>query len=105
MQAYLTSLQRDGKNLHLIPCAINYDRLFEGRNIATEAVSGDPGDINLLDLGRMIKSQSGQTMGKVYMTFGETINLKDYLKKEKVDPLRQSNLDVTALKLTEHLTL
>lgn len=44
-------------------------------------------------------------MGKVYMTFGETINLKDYLKKEKVEPLSQSNLDHTALKLTEHLTL
>ena len=79
--------------MHLIPCAINYDRLFEGRNIATEAVSDDPGDMNLFDLGKMIKSQSGQTIGKIYMTFGEAINLKDYLQKEKVEPLSQSNLD------------
>ena len=41
----------------------------------------------------MIKSQSGQTIGKIYMTFGEAINLKDYLQKEKVEPLSQSNLD------------
>ena len=41
LQAYLSSLQKDGKNLHLIPVAINYDRLFEIRNLATEIVSGD----------------------------------------------------------------
>lgn len=55
MQAYLSSLQRDGKNLHLIPVAINYDRLFEIRNLANEIVSGDSGDFSLIDVNRMIK--------------------------------------------------
>ena len=58
MQAYLSSMQLDGKNLHLIPCAINYDRLFEIRNIVTEAVSVDPGELSLLGLSQMIKQQS-----------------------------------------------
>ena len=43
-------------------------------------MSGDPGDLNILDLGRMIKQQASQTVGKVYLTFGETISLKDYLR-------------------------
>lgn len=56
MQAYVSSLQRDGKNVHLIPVAINYDRLFEIRNLATEIVSDDPGDLSMLGLKRMINS-------------------------------------------------
>lgn len=40
MQAYICSLQKDNKNIHLLPVAINYDRLFEMRNMATEIVSG-----------------------------------------------------------------
>lgn len=55
MQAYLSSLQRDGKNIHLVPVAINYDRLFEIRNLATEIVSGETGNFSLLDVNRMIK--------------------------------------------------
>ena len=80
MQAYMSSLQREGKNLHVIPVAINYDRLFEIRNLATEIVSDDPGDLSMLGLQRMISGQSADsTVGKVYVTFGESINLKDYL--------------------------
>ena len=106
MQAYLSSLQRDGKNVHLIPVAINYDRLFEIRNVATEIVSDDPGDLSLLGLRRMINSQQGdQTVGKVYVTFGEAINLKDYLSQRKISPLTQANLDEAALDLTSHLVL
>jgi len=56
VQAYLSSLQRDGKNLHIIPVAINYDRLFEIRNLATEIVSGDQRKIGMLDLRSMINS-------------------------------------------------
>ena len=39
------------------------------------------------------------------MTFGESINLKDYLAKESLAPLNQANIDTAALKLTTHLTL
>ena len=56
LQAYLSSLQKDGKNLHLIPVAINYDRLFEIHNLATEIVSGDQRKINMIDVRNMINS-------------------------------------------------
>ena len=59
MQAYLSSLQREGKNLYLIPVAINYDRLFEIRNLANEIVSGETGDFSMLDVRKNIKQQGG----------------------------------------------
>ena len=105
MQAYMTTLQREGKNIHLVPIAINYDRLFEIRNLATEIVSDDPGDMSFLNLGRLISSQFGQTVGKVYVTCGEVISLKDYLTKNAFTPLSKSNMDTAALKLTSDLTL
>ena len=40
MQVYLSNFRTEGKNIHLIPVAINYDRLFEMRNLANEIVSG-----------------------------------------------------------------
>ena len=92
--------------MHLVPVAINYDRLFEIRNLATEIVSDDPGDLSMLGLKRMLASQEGdQTVGKVYVTFGEAINLKDYLSQRKMSPLTQANLDEAALDLTSHLVL
>jgi len=39
MQAYYTTLQRENKNIHLIPVSINSDRMFEIRNLASEIVS------------------------------------------------------------------
>lgn len=105
MQAYMTTLQREGKNIHLVPIAINYDRLFEIRNLATEIVSDDPGDMSFINLGRLISSQFGQTVGKVYVTCGEVISLKDYLTKNAFTPLSKSNMDTAALKLTSDLTL
>ena len=83
----MSSLQRDGKNLTLVPVVVNYDRLFEMRNLATEIVSGDTGQISAMTIGRMIRQQSKQTVGKVYVTFGEAIELKKYLIKHKMSPL------------------
>jgi len=76
-QAYLSSLQKDGKNLHLIPVAINYDRLLEIRNLATEIVSSHQ-NVKIKDVLSMINRQSGQIVGKTYITFGKEVNLKDY---------------------------
>ena len=44
-------------------------------------------------------------MGKVYMTFGKAISMKDYLAEKNLSPLRQDNLDKAALELTTHLVL
>lgn len=39
------------------------------------------------------------------MTFGESIDLNDYLVKQELAPLNQANMDIAALKLTSDLTL
>merc|ERR1712060_431344 len=93
MQAYLSSLQKEGKNLHIVPVAINYDRLFEIRNLAQEIVSADNGKLSVFDVRRMISEQSEKTVGKVYVTFGSTVSLKDFFKEKQLEPLNQANLD------------
>ena len=40
MQAYATSMMQEGKSVTLVPVSINYERVFELRNLATEMVSG-----------------------------------------------------------------
>ena len=44
--------------MKLIPVVVNYDRLFEIRNLATEIVSGDTGPISAMTISRMIRQQS-----------------------------------------------
>jgi len=106
MQVYLSTFRIEGKNIHLIPVAINYDRLFEMRNLANEIVSGQTDDLfSMLTVTRMLREQSNQAVGKVYMTFGEAISLKDYLKENRFEPLNQANFDAAALHLTSHLVL
>ena len=78
IQAYLSKMQKDGINIYLIPIAINYDRLFEMRNLAEEII-GNKSDFDINDIQRQLRIQSGQKVGKVYMTFGEAISMKDYL--------------------------
>lgn len=68
-------------------------------------MSADNGDLSVFDVRRMISEQSSKTVGKVYMTFGSTVSLKDYLKDNKLAPLNQANLDFAALQLSTHLIL
>jgi len=56
MQAYYTTLQRENKNIHIVPVAINYDRLFEIRNLANEIVSTKE-KLSAASVFRMIKKQ------------------------------------------------
>ena len=41
LQSYLVRMQKEGKNVHIVPISVQYERLFELRNIASEMVSGD----------------------------------------------------------------
>jgi len=50
LQAYLSSLQKDGKNVHIVPITVQYERLFELRNIAAEMVSSANKTTGLLDI-------------------------------------------------------
>ena len=105
MQAYYSTLQRENKNIHLVPCAINYDRLFEIRNLANETVSNETPELNAATVGRMIREQTGQTRGKIYVTFGKPINFERFLTSQKLMPLKPNLMDEAALSLTTHLVL
>lgn len=98
-------MQLEGKTVHLVPVAINYDRLFEIRNIATENVSGDPGTLKMTDVHRMISDQSTQTLGKVYMTFGQEVDLAKYLQEQKLAPLTAGTTEQAVCSLTSDLVL
>lgn len=50
-------MQKEGKTVHLIPVAINYERVFEVRNLATEMVSGKVPRLSLYSLLNMIGSE------------------------------------------------
>ncbi|MFO0116408.1 MAG: hypothetical protein ACK521_01885 [bacterium] len=54
LQAYLQSMQRDGKNVYILPVSINYDRLFEIRNIADMMVSKNQKNLNVLDIKKKL---------------------------------------------------
>ncbi len=89
MQAYMSSLSREGKNIHLIPVAINYDRLFEIRNLATEIVSGETGEFSMFTVRRMLAEQciDDGAVGKIYLTFGKSVSMSDYLAKNELAPV------------------
>lgn len=50
-------MQKDGKTVHLVPVSINYERVFEVRNLATEMVSGKVPRLSLMQLLQMLGSE------------------------------------------------
>ena len=91
--------------MHLIPVSITYERLFEIRNLATEIVSGSYEKLSFRQLLSMAKSFSGQKLGKVYINFGETFDMKQYIEQQNLAPLTKLNLDTVSLRLTNDLVL
>lgn len=59
LQAYLTSMQGAGKTVHLVPVTINYERVFEINNLATEMVSGIQAKVGLRKISSMLMNESG----------------------------------------------
>ena len=57
---------------------MNYERLFEIRNIADMMVSRDTRDVGILEIKKKLDSQKGHQLGRCYVLFGRTISLKDY---------------------------
>lgn len=80
MQAYLTSMQKDGKTVHLVPVCINFERTFDIRNLATEMVSGQVPQLSFMKLLNMLQAEKQGHLGRVFVNFGRVINLKEYLK-------------------------
>ena len=100
LQAYLQAMQSDGKNVYIFPLSINYDRIFEIRNIADMIVSGEPDNMGLRDMKRKIDKVKGHKLGRVYVKFGNVISLKDYFGPTQKGVLKPSNIANESLQLT-----
>jgi glycerol-3-phosphate O-acyltransferase len=93
LQAYLQSMQRDGKNVYIFPVSINYERLFEIRNIADMMVSKNQSNLKILDIKKKLDEFKGHKLGRAYVLFGQTISLKDYFKDSEGGLLSAKNIN------------
>jgi len=105
LQAYLSSMQRDGKNLYVFPVSINYERLFEIDNIADMMVSKNQRNLGLLDIKSKIDKQKQHRLGRTYVMFGKTISLRDYFMETEKGVLTTQNINNAALNLTQRLVI
>lgn len=46
LEAFL-SLHEDGKGIKIVPVVVNYDRIFEADNLATEMINGTKQDYHI----------------------------------------------------------
>jgi glycerol-3-phosphate O-acyltransferase len=54
LQAYITSMQAEGKTVHLVPLVISHERLFDIRHLATEMVSGVKKQFSVIEMMNLI---------------------------------------------------
>jgi glycerol-3-phosphate O-acyltransferase len=105
LQAYLASMQRDARNIYVFPVSINYERLFEIRNIADMMVSSDARNMGIFDIKRKFDAFKGHSLGRVYVKFGKTISLRDYFAGNEKGVLTANTLNDSALNLTQRLVV
>lgn len=96
-------MQKEGKTVHVIPVAINYERVFEVRNLAIEMVSGKIPRLNFMQLlGKLGAAKQG-SLGRVFLNFGRSIDVKEYLKNIRIPIINNQNIDEASLKISEKL--
>ena len=106
LQAYHSSFEWTNKTLHLVPVSINYDRLFDMENLATEIMNFDGKKPGMLSVEEMRGPKMQKAVGKAYLTFGESIELTSYLQKKKgTADFSNELLHVEALPLSYDLVL
>lgn len=66
--------------MHLVPVCINYERVFEVRNLAIEMVSGKVPRLSFVKLLNMLNGEKEGKLGRVFVNYGRVINLREYLK-------------------------
>ena len=71
-------MQRDARNVFVFPVSINYERLFEIRNIADMMVSSNANHLGVFDIKRKFDAFKGHGLGRAYVKFGKTISLREY---------------------------
>jgi glycerol-3-phosphate O-acyltransferase len=107
LKAY-TNLNLHTNKIKIVPVCINYERLFDASYLADEAKLGTfkPGT-TLVSLMQKIMTMKQGHMGKVFVKYGEAIDIHDYVNNYiSVNHSSQnSRLDFEKLsmKLTEDL--
>jgi len=86
--------------VQIVPVTINYDRVFEVRQLGIEMVSGKNPRVGMSRIAEMIKENTGGKLGRTSIIFGNAINLKQWLQEEKFSPLTPDFLDDACLKLS-----
>lgn len=72
-------MQKEGKNVYVFPISVNYERLFEIRNIADAMVSTKTNKLGLHEIKKRFDAHKGHKLGRCYVMFGQTISLRQYL--------------------------
>lgn len=102
LEAYL-SLYEAGKNIKIVPMVVNYDRIFESYNLATEMISGQKLNYNIFSSMKEIYSTKENSLGDIYVKYLEPIDLERFLGGDIKRKLNQENFEVTAQRLTTYL--
>ena len=79
--------QNKGRTIHIIPVSITKDRLLDMSNLADHMVTENKPKITLRKI-RKTKNRLGG-VGKIYMKFGETIDVRQYLESRQLKELSQ----------------
>ena len=95
--------QNKGKTINIIPISITKDRLLDMSNLADHMVTENKPKITLRKI-RKTKNRLGG-VGKIYMKFGETIDVRQYLESKQLKELTQPIFQKTALMVTNDLIL
>ena len=95
--------QNKGKTVHVIPVSITKDRLLDMSNLADHMVTENRPKITLRKM-RETKNRLGG-VGKIYVKFGETIDVRQYLESRQLKDLNQPSFQKTSLMVTNDLIL
>lgn len=96
LQAYLSNRQDKNKTIHLVPVSINYERIFEHRNLANEMISGNVVRLNLAEMFKIINQEKDNKLGRVFCDFGKPISIKQYLAEISIPSLNSMNIEFAA---------
>ena len=88
----------------IVPVMVSYDRIFEHTNLASEMISGEKHDYNLLTtLWNVFKRKENQ-MGDVYIKYLKPIHIDKFAHKHYPEGLKSPDtFKRAAIQLTECL--
>ena len=91
-------------NITIVPVMISYDRIFEQGNLSQEMITGEQKDYSLSTTFQSLLTAKQNQFGETFVKYLAPINLGEFLQGEcQISNLDQTNFEVAAVKLTEHL--